>query len=136
MIYQLDPRLAKDSEAVLSLTLCEVRLMKNAAFPWVLLIPQRANCVEILDLSDTDRTQLFQEMLFVSEKMKQLFKPTKLNIANLGNQVPQLHVHVIARYENDAAWPNPVWGTQHHQCYLPAEKAERISKIRELCTLS
>lgn len=131
MDFHLDPRLAHDSESIIQLSLCEVRLMNNAAFPWFLLIPQRLDCIEILDLEDADRAQLFQEILWVSEKVQQLFKPTKLNIANLGNQVSQLHVHVIARYNTDLAWPNPVWGTGIHQNYGMVEKQERIDLMKK-----
>ena len=120
--FVCDPRLVNDSDRIAQLALCEVRLMKNAAFPWVLLIPQRADCIEILDLNAPDREQLFQEILLVSEKIKALFNPTKLNVANLGNQVSQLHVHVIARYATDLAWPNPVWGAGIYQDYDPIER--------------
>jgi len=134
MLFNLDPLLAKDSDLIMRLSLCEVRLMKNAAFPWILLIPQQDNCSEILDLNEKDRQQLFQEILLASEVMQQCFKPTKLNIANLGNQVPQLHVHVIARYNTDAAWPNPVWGSGMHEDYEADKKAERIQMIKDTFT--
>ena len=130
--FHCDVRLVKDSDEIMQLPLCAVRLMKNADFPWVLLIPQRPDCIEILDLTSSDRAQLFDEIVLVSEKMQQLFKPTKLNIANLGNQVPQLHVHVIARYDADPAWPNPVWGSGIHQCYLPEEKMRRIALLQDM----
>lgn len=131
MSFDLHPTLAQDSLTLLDLDLSQVRLMNNAIFPWVLLIPKRNHCVEILDLNAQDRVILYQEMLLVAETMKTLFKPTKLNIANLGNQVAQLHVHVIARYDSDPAWPNPVWGAGFSREYTSAEKENRLAQLQD-----
>ncbi|MGY6554809.1 MAG: HIT family protein [Wenzhouxiangella sp.] len=108
--FQIDPRLARDSLPVTELALCSVRLMNDRRFPWLLLIPRRAACSELLDLSCDDQTRLWQEIMAVSQALRDHLNPHKLNVAALGNQVAQLHVHVIGRYRNDAAWPAPVWG--------------------------
>jgi diadenosine tetraphosphate (Ap4A) HIT family hydrolase len=109
--FALDHRLAADSLPVAELELCSLRLMNDRRFPWLLLIPRRVRCVEILDLGRADQTRLWNEILLVSGLLKNLVKPDKLNVAALGNQVAQLHVHLIARYRDDAAWPMPVWGS-------------------------
>ena len=108
--FQLDPRLAADSLPVADLSLCSVRLMNDQRFPWLLLIPRRADKEEVLDLIDQDQLKLWDEIRRVARVLESLFSPDKMNIAALGNQVRQLHVHLIARFENDAAWPQPVWG--------------------------
>lgn len=108
--FELDPRLAADSLPMADLELCSLRLMNDRRFPWLLLIPRRPDCTELLDLQPDDQTRLWREILQVSKALKRLLEPDKLNVANLGNQVSQLHVHVIARFRTDAAWPGPVWG--------------------------
>ena len=110
MEFLLDRRLAADSLAVTELPLCEVRLMNNKLFPWLILIPKRPDVSEWIDLSREDQHQLSDEIAILSHLMTALVTPDKLNIAALGNQVRQLHVHLIARYKSDSAWPNPVWG--------------------------
>jgi diadenosine tetraphosphate (Ap4A) HIT family hydrolase len=110
MNFHLDRRLAADSLAVTVLPLCEVRLMNNRHFPWLILIPRRENIREWMELAREDQHQLSDEIAILSHLMTALVTPDKLNIAALGNQVPQLHVHLIARYRSDPAWPNPVWG--------------------------
>lgn len=112
MSFSLDRRLEADSFAVTSLSLCAIRLMNNKRFPWLILVPRRENASEWIDLSREDQHQLSDEIAIVSHLFQALVTPDKLNIAALGNQVPQLHVHLIARYKGDAAWPNPVWGAQ------------------------
>ena len=110
MGFQLDRRLENDSMHVTDLRLCMIRLMNNKNFPWLLLVPQREDVSEWIDLSREDQHQLSDEIAIVSHLFQALVTPTKLNIAALGNQVPQLHIHLIARYKGDKAWPNPVWG--------------------------
>lgn len=108
--FILHPQLDRDSVWIADLDLSRVLLMNNALFPWIILVPKRPEKSELIDLSSADQHQLLDEMAFVSHKMKALFVPDKLNIATLGNQVAQLHIHIIARFKTDAAWPNPVWG--------------------------
>lgn len=132
---KLDNRLEQSSEFITDLPLCQARLSTNSAFPWVLLIPRLDNVIEITDLSPIEQHQLMDEMTLASKVMKQLFTPDKINVATLGNIVPQLHIHVIARYRTDAAWPNPVWNTVN-TAYTPENLKERIGKIRKLIFLN
>lgn len=108
--FELDHRLERDTLSVTDLPLCSVRLMDNKCFPWVVLVPRVAGAREWIDLDREQQHQLSDEIAIVSHILQALVTPEKLNIATLGNQVSQLHVHVIARYRTDAAWPNPVWG--------------------------
>jgi diadenosine tetraphosphate (Ap4A) HIT family hydrolase len=108
--FELDPRLEGDSLPVIDLALCQVRLMNDARYPWLVLVPRRAGMVELFDLEEADQQQLHQDIRRCGEALRTLYRPDKLNIAALGNQVSQLHVHVIARFGDDAAWPDPVWG--------------------------
>ncbi len=110
--FELDARLAKDTLPVMDLALCTVRLMNDTQYPWLILVPRVAGVVELLDLSDGDRNMLWQEVLLCSDALKAETRPDKLNVAALGNVVAQLHVHIISRFESDAAWPRPVWGVQ------------------------
>ena len=127
--WHLHPQLADDSTPVIELALCEVRLMDDANHPWLILIPKVADAVEIIDLSPAQRTQLTVEIDTAARALKALFKPDKLNVAALGNLVPQLHVHVIARYHTDIAWPRPVWGNATARPYAPEELIERVRAL-------
>ena len=127
--WHLHPQLADDSTPVIELALCEVRLMDDANHPWLILIPKVADTVEIIDLSPAQRTQLTAEIDTAARALKVLFKPDKLNVAALGNLVPQLHVHVIARYHTDIAWPRPVWGNATARPYAPEELIERVRAL-------
>lgn len=109
-MFALHPQLEQDTFFIIDLKLCRVLLMNNSLFPWLILVPKKENMKELIDLSESDRHVLMDEISLVSEIMKSLFSPDKLNVAALGNQVPQLHIHVIARSKQDTAWPNPVWG--------------------------
>jgi len=106
---ELHPRLAEDSHFCLNLNLCQLRLSDDARFVWFILIP-RVSAIEITELSADEYAQLMREVRQVATAVEQAFGPDKINIASLGNQVAQLHVHVIARYKDDQAWPGPVWG--------------------------
>ncbi len=128
--WHLHPQLADDSAPVIELPLCEVRLMDDANHPWLVLVPRVADMVEIIDLDAVQRTQLATEIDAASRALKLLFKPHKLNVAALGNLVPQLHVHVIARYTDDIAWPRPVWGNATARPYAPEQLVERINALR------
>lgn len=128
----LNEELAKNSRFVTDLPLCEVRIQNEARFPWILLIPKRDNIVEIIDLSIEDQEQLLKELRIASKVMQESFNADKLNIGALGNIVKQLHVHVIARYETDLAWPNPVWGYFELSTQYGADALERrITLIRD-----
>ena len=108
--FALDPRLAADTLPLGTLELCRVLLFNDSRFPWLILVPARAGLVEVIDLDEKDRALLMREVSLASEALRKLTDCHKLNVAALGNQVRQLHVHVIARFEADAAWPHPVWG--------------------------
>ena len=110
MAFELHPQLLADSVPVAVLELCDIRLMNTEAVPWLLMIPRRTDLREIIDLDESAQLTLWREIALVSKMLRNEFHPTKLNVAALGNVVPQLHVHVIARFSNDAAWPKPVWG--------------------------
>lgn len=125
----LDPRLESSSSFIIDLTLCQVRLSNNAAFPWLLLIPHPINTTEIIDLSPPNQALLIQEIALASQVMKNLFNPDKLNVASLGNVVSQLHIHIIARYQTDKAWPNPVWNTVT-DAYAHEKKSALIDQLK------
>ncbi len=126
--FDLDPRLAADSVEIGPLKLCSVRLMNDHRYPWLILIPQAQNMSELTDLSDADSLVLMHEIRRVSSAMEELFRPQKLNIGALGNIVEQLHIHIIARHDDDPAWPGPVWG------HSPAE-AYDDKQLENLCTI-
>lgn len=128
--FQLHPQLAADTLLVAALPLCDVLLMNDANYPWLILVPRVPGASELLDLGESDRARLWREIDIASQALRELFAPDKLNIAALGNVVSQLHVHVIARFKNDAAWPKPVWGAQPAKPYSATEIAERVDTLR------
>ena len=130
--FELHPRLAHDCEVIADLALCRVLLMKDASYPWIIMVPKVDNIQEIHQLHVDDQQQLIKEVTFVSEKMEKLFHADKMNIGALGNMVPQLHIHVIARYKKDAAWPNPVWGNTPALAYGDDDLGKRIREIQEV----
>jgi len=109
-MFELHPQLAKDCVVLGDFPLTRVLLNKDANYPWFILVPKRENIREIFELSEADQQQLLWESSYFSKQIYNLFKADKLNVAALGNMVPQLHVHHIVRYKNDVAWPGPVWG--------------------------
>jgi diadenosine tetraphosphate (Ap4A) HIT family hydrolase len=109
-VFSLDPRLAADTLPICDFALSSVRLMNDSRFPWLILVPRRANASEIFDLEPADRLRLWDEVAIVSRALTAIAQPKKLNVAAIGNIVAQLHVHVVARFDGDAAWPKPVWG--------------------------
>ena len=117
--FALDPRIEADSLPVAELPLCTVRLMRDANYPWLVLVPRRAGLAEIVDLDAAERTQFMAEIALASEALRQTVPCEKLNVAALGNMVRQLHAHVIARRTGDAAWPKPVWGAAQPAQYAP-----------------
>ena len=121
MKFILHPRLEADTITIGDLALSRVLLMNDSRFPWVILVPRRNEMRETIDLSQVDQLQLFGEMQSVLKAMRIAFEPDKLNLGAIGNLVPQLHIHVIARFKNDAAWPNPVWGFGHAVPYSAAD---------------
>ena len=129
--FALDPRLEADSSPVADLALSTLRLSTDARFPWLILVPQRAEMADIIDLDDMEQAILFDEIVLVSRALRTATACHKLNVAALGNQVRQLHVHVIARFETDAAWPRPVWGAGDAVAYEPAARDRLVAALRE-----
>ncbi len=129
--FQLDRLLAQDSEEILDLGLSQLRLLNDARWPWLLLVPQRSGLEEIFDLSEVDQQSLIREITKVASILKEVAGATKINIGALGNIVRQLHIHAIARFEGDANWPNPVWGFGKREGWEPLEKSAFIQKIRD-----
>ncbi|HEX5122557.1 MAG TPA: HIT domain-containing protein [Rhodanobacteraceae bacterium] len=130
MSFAIDPRLAADTHAIGALPFSELLLMDDARFPWVILVPRIAGARELIDLDEGDQRLLLGEIDRVARALESLLRPDKLNIAALGNVVPQLHVHVIARFTSDAAWPHPVWGRGERVAYGERERAEQIAALR------
>lgn len=128
--FLLDPRLEGDGPAVGDLALCHLRLVEDARFFWVVMIPCRADKVEIIDLDAADRLRLMEEIAAVSEAVKAASACAKLNVAALGNMVSQLHVHIIGRNPGDAAWPGPVFGVGTREPLSEAERASRLAALR------
>lgn len=120
--FVLDPRLAADSLPLASLALSELRLMDDGRWPWLLLVPRVAGASELLDLDRAQRLQLLEELDACARALRDCVRCDKLNIAALGNVVAQLHVHVVARRRDDAAWPRPVWGVGSTQPWLPGAR--------------
>jgi diadenosine tetraphosphate (Ap4A) HIT family hydrolase len=128
--FTLDPRLIADTCAVGDLELSRVLLMNDARFPWLILVPRRANLRELIELPQTDQHLLIDEINRCAHVLHALEKPDKLNIAALGNVVAQLHVHVIARFAHDAAWPRPVWGVGERVAYDQITLRARLGALR------
>jgi len=130
-MFHLDPRLAADCLPAGNFELCQLLLMNEARYPWFILLPRREAVTEVFQLAKEDQAQLWQEVSVLAETLKDSFAADKINIAALGNQVAQLHVHVIARKHDDAAWPAPVWGRfASPQPYQAQEAAIMMERLR------
>jgi diadenosine tetraphosphate (Ap4A) HIT family hydrolase len=129
--FALDPRLAHDTVFVADWPLCRVLLMDDARFPWLVLVPRRAGLVELVDLDAADLARLMHEIRRALHALRRVVDCDKLNVGALGNIVRQLHVHVVARRRDDAAWPGPVWGHGPAQPHAPAARDARVAALRE-----
>ena len=109
MSFKIDKKFLKSSHHIIDLKLCCIRLHDNSKFPWVILIPKRNKITDMCDLNSKDQILLMKEIIYISRIMKKLFKTSKLNVEKIGNIVPQLHIHVIARSKKDISWPLSVW---------------------------
>ena len=127
--YELHPQLAMDTHPLATLALCELRLMDDANYPWLILVPRVAEARELTDLDAAQRHLLTDEIDLAARLLRNAFRPYKLNVAALGNLVPQLHVHVIAREQDDPAWPAPVWGRVTARPYPPEMLVERVRQL-------
>ena len=128
--WSLHPQLAKDTIDIGDLPLSRVLVIKDANYPWLLLVPRREGAVEIIDLDEVAQAQLMTEITRVSRAVKEITKCDKLNVAALGNMVPQLHIHIVARRTGDVAWPRPVWGVAPPLPHDAQEVQQFISAVR------
>ena len=126
----LDPRLAADTLPIGDLALSSVRLMNDARYPWLILVPRRAEATEIVELDRADRAVLMEEIALASEALRALPGADKINVGALGNVVRQLHVHVVGRRVGDEAWPGPVWGAGVARRYEAGAAAALVEKLR------
>jgi len=126
--FTLAPELARDCIDVADWPLCKVLLMNDSQYPWFILVPRKAGLKESIDLTESEQVLLMQESAKLSHLLREVFSPDKLNVAALGNMVPQLHIHHIVRYTHDKAWPAPVWGK------VPAipYKDDQIKKLKHI----
>jgi len=129
--FLLDPQLDTDTHLVGRFALSRVLLMNDARYPWLILVPERADLAEIIDLDEAGRTMLMAEIAAASQALRTIFNPDKLNVGALGNRVRQLHVHVLARFVSDEAWPGPVWGVGEPQSYPPHMAGVTLDRIAE-----
>ena len=130
--FVLDHRLEESSFFIEDWDLCCVRLKNDATWPWLYLVPRRLSIREIHDLPQVDLTQLMQEISLASRALLAVYQPEKINTAALGNMVPQLHVHVFARFKDDPAWPKPVWAVQRDEIsYTDSEAHTQIEKLKD-----
>ena len=129
-MFQLHPRLAADTVAIADWPLCRVLMMNDSVWPWLILVPRRADISEIHTLDTHDRATLMEEIARASRQLQRCSGADKINVAALGNVVAQLHVHVIARFRDDPAWPRPVFGVQPATPYGTAELAAQVERLR------
>jgi diadenosine tetraphosphate (Ap4A) HIT family hydrolase len=130
MPFKIDKKFLKSSHHIIELKLCSIRLHDNSKFPWVILIPKRNKITDISDLNSKDQILLMKEIVYVSKIMKKLFKTSKLNIEKIGNMVPQLHIHIIARSKKDSTWPLSVWVVKGKN-YTNAALSIMTQKVRK-----
>ena len=129
MPFKLDKKFLKSSHYVKDLKLCTIRLNDNSKFPWLILIPKRIRIKDITELNSKDQILLMKEIIFVSKIMKKLFNTSKLNVEKIGNVVPQLHIHIIARNKRDSSWPLSVWVVKGKK-YSKTALTNMIKKIK------
>ncbi|GLQ46378.1 hypothetical protein GCM10007862_14290 [Dyella lipolytica] len=134
--FILDSRLQADTVPVASLDMCNVLLMNDARFPWLIVVPREAGLVEISDLGDQSQQRLWREVNRAALALREVAPCDKLNIGALGNIVRQLHIHVVARRHDDAAWPGPVWGHGRAEPYTESELRSRVELLRHHLDIS
>jgi diadenosine tetraphosphate (Ap4A) HIT family hydrolase len=126
--FTLDPQLSADTYPVGETDLCRVLLSKDARYPWLILVPKQPGLRELHDLCAADQMRLMTDITHISHALQQAFQADKVNVAALGNMVPQLHIHIIMRYRDDAAWPGPIWGVGTAQNYSDAALTDALQK--------
>lgn len=127
--FSLHPQLLADTHPVCELALCSVRLMDDVRWPWLILVPRLPFLRELVDMAGDDQASLLKEVSRAGRVLQRLYHTDKLNIAALGNQVPQLHIHVISRRRDDPAWPQPVWGHGAAEPYPPEELSPVLARL-------
>ncbi len=129
--FQLHERLQADTTYVTDLPVCRVLLMNDARYPWLILVPRRPGMRDLDEIDEPESAQVFAEVTMASRVLKSIYDPFKLNVAALGNQVPQLHIHIIARTQGDSAWPAPVWGIGDPIAYKTETQRDTLNALRE-----
>jgi diadenosine tetraphosphate (Ap4A) HIT family hydrolase len=130
MTFQLHPRLEQDCIAIGRFELCRLLMMNDSQYPWFILVPERPDLQEIYQLNKAERELLTEESSYLAENLAALYKADKMNIAAIGNRVPQLHIHHIVRYQVDKAWPAPVWGKFDAVPYTERQIADNLTRIK------
>lgn len=128
-MFKLDSRIEKDSTFIKDLTLCQLRLQNDSRYPWLVLLPRENDLTEVYELTEKEQVLLIKESSLVSKALAQTTNCKKINVANLGNVVAQLHWHVVARFENDLTWPGPVWGIGESIPWQDQKRAEFIDSF-------
>ncbi|MDD5578348.1 MAG: HIT domain-containing protein [Methylobacter sp.] len=131
LTFTLHPRLRQDCIVIGRLQLCQLLMMDDSQYPWFILVPEKAELVEIYQLNKAERELLIAESSYLAENLAILYKADKINIAALGNLVPQLHIHHIVRYQTDKAWPAPVWGKFEAVPYTEREITDNITRLKD-----
>ena len=131
MVFQLHPRLQQDSIELGQFNLSRLLLCNDSQYPWFILVPQRPGITEVFQLSEKDQQLLQQESSLLAKTLAHYYQADKMNIATIGNIVPQLHIHHIVRYKNDIAWPAPVWGKYEAIPYSKAQQQNVMDQIKE-----
>jgi diadenosine tetraphosphate (Ap4A) HIT family hydrolase len=130
-MFKIHKKFEKTTHYITDLKLCQVRLQDNAKFPWIMLLPKRKDVCQIMDLNRKDQIQLMDEIQHCSKAMKKHFNGFNLNVEKVGNIIPQLHIHVIARHKKDATWPLSVWVVKGKP-YTKAELAKTLAKLKKI----
>ena len=131
MSFQLHSRLQQDCVVLGRFELCQLLMMNDSQYPWFILVPQKSGITELYQLAQSDRQLLIEESSYLSENLAVLFQADKMNVAAIGNLVPQLHIHHVVRYQTDKAWPAPVWGKFNALPYTEKQIIETISLVKE-----
>lgn len=129
-MFQLDPKLLNNNLEIGRTPLCRLLLANDSRFPWLILVPTREAVTEIYQLSEADQQQLIRESSLLAQRLAKVFQAHKLNVAALGNLVPQLHIHHVVRYRTDPSWPSPIWGQGAAQPYTPDQLTEIRAKLK------
>lgn len=131
-MFELHPRLQEDCVVIGGLPLCQVLLARDSRYPWLILVPRRPQVTEIYQLEDADILQLSRESALLARALAGRFNADKMNVAALGNLVPQLHIHHVVRYTDDPAWPAPIWGVGTAIPYAKSQLEERITVLKSM----